>query len=187
MYDTAVIDFGISHQTAPLRKLYSMTLTYFPRSNSSNANISETVRASLKMLVTALNDINKNNNNNINNNNNNNNNKNNNNNNNNNKISKTRRHAHIRPNCHRNCTWDKQATELIEEIGRRCTLETEDPKETIYLYQRIAIAIQRGNTLSFTYTFDIDADMLSRSTNTVIAIFPVFHNFLACRLCAGMR
>ena len=24
-------------------------------------------------------------------------------------------------------TWDKQATELIE-IGRRCTLETEDPK-----------------------------------------------------------
>ena len=25
-------------------------------------------------------------------------------------------------------TWDKQATELIEEISRRCTLETEDPK-----------------------------------------------------------
>ena len=47
-------------------------------------------------------------------------------------------------------TCDKQATELIEEIGRRCTLETEGPKETIYLYQRIAIAIQRGNALSFT-------------------------------------
>ena len=56
-------------------------------------------------------------------------------------------------------TWDKQATELIEEIGRRCTLETEDPKKKIYLYQRIAIAIQRGNALSFTYTFDIDADI----------------------------
>ena len=40
-------------------------------------------------------------------------------------------------------TWDKQAMELIEEIGRRCPLATEDPKETIYLYQRIAIAIQR--------------------------------------------
>ena len=56
-------------------------------------------------------------------------------------------------------TWDKQATKLIEEIGRRCTLETEDPKETIYLYQRIAIAIQRENALSFTHTFDIDADI----------------------------
>ena len=42
-------------------------------------------------------------------------------------------------------TWDKQATELLEEIGRRGTLDTGDPKETIYLYQRIAIAIQRGN------------------------------------------
>ena len=48
---------------------------------------------------------------------------------------------------------------MIEEIGRRCTLETEDPKETIYLYQRIAIAIQRGNALSFAHTFDIDADI----------------------------
>ena len=56
-------------------------------------------------------------------------------------------------------TWGKQATELIEEIGRRCKLETEDPKETIYLYQRIAIAIHRGNALSFTHTFDIDADI----------------------------
>ena len=56
-------------------------------------------------------------------------------------------------------TWDKQATELIEEIGRRCTLETKDPKETIYLYQRIAIAIQRGDALSFTHTLDIDADI----------------------------
>ena len=56
-------------------------------------------------------------------------------------------------------TWDKQATELIEEIGRRCTLETEDPKETIYLYQRISITIQRGNALSFTHMFDIYADI----------------------------
>ena len=68
-------------------------------------------------------------------------------------------------------TWNKQAMELIEEIGRQCTLETEDPKETIYLYQRIAIAIQRGNALSFTDN----------------VIFPVFHNFLACRLCACRR
>ena len=48
---------------------------------------------------------------------------------------------------------------MIEEIGRRCTFETEDPKETIYLYQRIAIAIERGNALSFTHTFDIHANI----------------------------
>ena len=56
-------------------------------------------------------------------------------------------------------TWDKQATELIEEIGRRCTLQTEDPKDTIYLYQRIAVATQRGNAMSFRHTCDIDADI----------------------------
>ena len=57
-------------------------------------------------------------------------------------------------------TWVKQAAELVEEIGRRCTLETDDPRETIYPYQGIAIAIQRGNAPSFTHThtFDIDTE-----------------------------
>ena len=36
-------------------------------------------------------------------------------------------------------TWDKQATELIEDNGRWYTFETDDRKETIYLYQRIKI------------------------------------------------
>ena len=55
-------------------------------------------------------------------------------------------------------TWDKRAMELIEEIGRRCTIATDDPRETAYLYQRISIAIQRGNALAFTHTFDTDTD-----------------------------
>ena len=42
------------------------------------------------------------------------------------------------------------------EIGRRITDVTEDSKETIYLYQRISINIQRGNAISFLHTFDID-------------------------------
>ena len=37
---------------------------------------------------------------------------------------------------------DIQAAELVEEIGRWCTLTTDYPKETIYLHQRITIAIQ---------------------------------------------
>ena len=53
---------------------------------------------------------------------------------------------------------NKRAMELIEEIGRRCTIETDDQRETAYLYQRISIAIQRGNALAFTHTFNTDTD-----------------------------
>ena len=51
-------------------------------------------------------------------------------------------------------SWDTQATELIEELSRRITEATEDPKERMYLFQRISITIQRGNALSFFNTFD---------------------------------
>ena len=52
--------------------------------------------------------------------------------------------------------WDDQAVELIEEISGRSAQETYDPKETIYLFQSISVAIQRGNALAFTNTFDTD-------------------------------
>ena len=51
-------------------------------------------------------------------------------------------------------SWDTPATELIEELGRRITEATEDPKETTYVFQRISITIQRGHALSFFNTFD---------------------------------
>ena len=53
-------------------------------------------------------------------------------------------------------SWNDQAVELIEEIGRRSAQETDDPKETMYLFQRIFVAIHRGNALAFTNTFDTD-------------------------------
>ena len=53
-------------------------------------------------------------------------------------------------------SWDNQAVELIEEIGRRSAQETDKPKETMYLFQRISVATQRGNALAFTNTFDTD-------------------------------
>ena len=46
-------------------------------------------------------------------------------------------------------SWDAQALKVIEEIGRRVTEATEDPKETMYLFQNLSMAIQRGNALSF--------------------------------------
>ena len=52
--------------------------------------------------------------------------------------------------------WNSQAIELAEEIGRRTSVITGNPLETLYLFQRISIAIQRGNAVSFTSTFKIE-------------------------------
>jgi len=49
---------------------------------------------------------------------------------------------------------DRQmAVELVQEIGRRITLVTEDSRETVFLFQRLSIALQRGNAVSFLSTF----------------------------------
>jgi len=50
-------------------------------------------------------------------------------------------------------TWHNQAVELIQEIGRRATVITGDPKETMYLFQQLSVALQRGNAVSFQSTF----------------------------------
>ena len=42
---------------------------------------------------------------------------------------------------------------IIREIGRRITLVTEDSRETVFLFQRLSIALQRGNAVSFLSTF----------------------------------
>ena len=41
-------------------------------------------------------------------------------------------------------TWDGIAIELVQEIGRRTTLITQDSRETVFLFQRLSIALQRG-------------------------------------------
>ena len=46
-------------------------------------------------------------------------------------------------------TWNQMAVEL----GRRITLVTEDSRETVFLFQRLSIALQRGNAVSFLSTF----------------------------------
>ena len=50
-------------------------------------------------------------------------------------------------------TWNQMAVELVQEIGRRITLVTEDSRETVFLFQRLSIALQRGNAVSFLSTF----------------------------------
>ena len=50
-------------------------------------------------------------------------------------------------------TWNQMAVELVQEIGRRITLVTEDSRETVFLFQRLSIALQQGNAVSFLNTF----------------------------------
>ena len=50
-------------------------------------------------------------------------------------------------------TLNQMAVELVQEIGRRITLVTEDSRETVFLSQRLSIALQRGNAVSFLSTF----------------------------------
>ena len=46
-------------------------------------------------------------------------------------------------------TWHHMAIELTKEIGRCITAITEDTRETTFLFQRLSIALQRGNAVSF--------------------------------------
>jgi len=50
-------------------------------------------------------------------------------------------------------TWNQMAVELVHGIGRRITLVTEDTRETVFLFQRLSIALQRRNAVSFHSTF----------------------------------
>ena len=50
-------------------------------------------------------------------------------------------------------TWNQMAVELVQEIGRRITLVTEDSRETVFLFQLLSIALQRENAVSFLSTF----------------------------------
>ena len=51
-------------------------------------------------------------------------------------------------------SWDVQALEVIEEIGRRITEATEDPKETMYLFQSYQCPFRGVMRWSFFNTFD---------------------------------
>ena len=53
-------------------------------------------------------------------------------------------------------TWDNMAIELVQEIDRRTTVITQDTRETVFLFQRLSIALQRGNAVSFLNTMNTE-------------------------------
>ena len=48
--------------------------------------------------------------------------------------------------------WHEMAIELTQAIGRPITTVTEDTRETTFLFQRLSMALQRGNAVSFQNT-----------------------------------
>ena len=48
--------------------------------------------------------------------------------------------------------WNNEGRDFIQDLGRRLTLATGEQRETAYLFQRISVAIQRGNAISFSGT-----------------------------------
>jgi hypothetical protein len=49
--------------------------------------------------------------------------------------------------------WNDEGLNFMIELGRRLTAITSDQRETTFLLQRISIAIQRSNSISFNGTF----------------------------------
>ena len=48
--------------------------------------------------------------------------------------------------------WNSEASEFIAELGKKITEVTLEPLETHYLFQRLSIALQRGNEIAFRNT-----------------------------------
>jgi len=51
--------------------------------------------------------------------------------------------------------------ELVQELGRRMTAVTADTREATYLFQRMSVALQRGNAVSFHSTFNAAVVLLA--------------------------
>jgi len=45
--------------------------------------------------------------------------------------------------------------DFISELGRRISSCTDDKRETSFLFQRLSVAVQRFNAVSFTYLFGL--------------------------------
>ena len=54
--------------------------------------------------------------------------------------------------------WNVEAIQFIQEIGRRITLINGESRETEYIFQRISIAIQKGNHLAYQSTFQTESN-----------------------------
>lgn len=53
-------------------------------------------------------------------------------------------------------SWNAQAEEFVQDLGKRISEVTNEPMETQFLFQRLSMAVQRGNAIAFKSTFPAD-------------------------------
>jgi hypothetical protein len=53
-------------------------------------------------------------------------------------------------------SWNVQAVEFVQDLGRRISEVTNEPLEMQFLFQRLPMAVQRGNAIAYKSTFPAD-------------------------------
>jgi hypothetical protein len=55
--------------------------------------------------------------------------------------------------------WSSEGLQFISELGSRITAATQDPLETSFLFQRISVALQRGNAICLSGTLPLLSEL----------------------------
>ena len=58
--------------------------------------------------------------------------------------------------------WNEKAVEFTSEVGRRITELINEQQETMFLFQRISVALKRGNAIAFRNTFPSEQQFLNQ-------------------------
>ena len=53
-------------------------------------------------------------------------------------------------------SWNVQAIEIVQDLGRRISEVANEPLETQFLFQRLSMVVQRGNAIAYKNTFPAD-------------------------------
>ena len=72
----------------------------------------------------------------------------------------------------------QQSNQVTHEIGRRITVNTEDNREIVFLFQRLSMALQWGNAVSYQNT-------MTTEWNVVATVNFVQLQYFRLRLCAS--
>jgi len=64
--------------------------------------------------------------------------------------------------------WGQHAMEIVSEIGRRLLEVSHEPRSTLFLRQRLAVAVQRGNVSCIIATLQINHHVKSHYVIVVI-------------------
>jgi len=93
-------------------------------------------------------------------------------------IQATIRKSHLHSSGHLKSRYH-QAVELVQELGSRVIIITGDSRETIYLFQQLSVALQKGNAVSFQNTFTASYPVATSYLLFLTSIFSAYGFVLA--------